>query len=633
MSTPSGSDANSSFPVVTGPPLNYSGTIVYRSPMTATISPTTAKPPLLGASPVSPSMTSLRPKPRPPALIPNLDDNSSFDSQMPDTAEGPGQLRHVPIVQFSGDCRTITVGRYIVNGNGCVTNRNKMLCSSETSTPYKLTAQTPPLKSTRMGEVVSPVVYEEDGRFPQTQTLGVLPSAGTPAGVMPDHSTLPMDYVLPPPETGLPPSAIATPATATVNAGGPFESSPTLQNSSICSLPGYVPGQPLPVHLDDLSIINRIDSGASSDVFLAVHKETRRQFALKVLDISTLCGSSVAPFERHTSRKQQLHHIIYRELRMIHSHYRSHHVLKIYNAFFRDYTLSIVMEYMDYGSLDNLRRLLAPFNSASPATVPLSERVLAVVAEQVLMGLRDMHARGHIHRDIKPSNILVNRKGIVKLSDFGLSEVITEGTPHEDEDPGCSGTDHYMSPERHRGERHGPASDVWALGITLAECAIGRYPIDLEHCEDNFEEMARLVAGVVYPPDVKETLSKEFQDFVAQCMRPDAKQRPSAVELLQHPFLSQWKGSFGFAEYLYETLKSKEAKLTASVDASRLAQMGGLHMSPNSSPQPPSSLLFTSANGSPLAEKERARWKMRKHEMAKLEPPPHPEKRRSSMDL
>lgn len=77
------------------------------------------------------------------------------------------------------------------------------------------------------------------------------------------------------------------------------------------------------------------------------------------------------------------------------------------------------------------------------------------------------------HRDIKPANILLNKNGIVKIADFGVS-----GQMENSADCMSSwvGTLAYMSPERLQGDSYRSDTDIWSLGIVLSECAIGKYP-------------------------------------------------------------------------------------------------------------------------------------------------------------
>ena len=88
---------------------------------------------------------------------------------------------------------------------------------------------------------------------------------------------------------------------------------------------------------------------------------------------------------------------------------------------------------------------------------------------QILKGLEYLHKTMKvIHRDIKPSNILINKKGQVKIADFGVSGKM-EGT--YDCMSTWVGTVSYMSPERLKGESYFADTDIWSLGLVLVECA------------------------------------------------------------------------------------------------------------------------------------------------------------------
>jgi serine/threonine protein kinase len=79
-----------------------------------------------------------------------------------------------------------------------------------------------------------------------------------------------------------------------------------------------------------------------------------------------------------------------------------------------------------------------------------------------------------VHRDLKPSNLLVNSKGEVKICDFGVSVLLLL---RKAQALTLIGSTAYMSPERVRGLEHGAASDVWSVGLSVAECALGVFPI------------------------------------------------------------------------------------------------------------------------------------------------------------
>lgn len=105
---------------------------------------------------------------------------------------------------------------------------------------------------------------------------------------------------------------------------------------------------------------------------------------------------------------------------------------------------------------------------------PVRVDVLGKIAESILSGLNYLYETHRImHRDIKPSNVLVNSRGYIKLCDFGVSGELVNSVADT-----FVGTSTYMAPERIQGAKYSIKSDVWSVGLTLMELAIGRFPFD-----------------------------------------------------------------------------------------------------------------------------------------------------------
>lgn len=133
-------------------------------------------------------------------------------------------------------------------------------------------------------------------------------------------------------------------------------------------------------------------------------------------------------------------------------------------GFLQDGAVNLVLEYMDGGTI--LQFL------ATRKIMP--EFVVGKIASLLLPALAYIHKEIHIvHRDIKPANILIDSKGNVKLSDFGVSGKLanTLGAATT-----FAGTLTYMSPERIKGDPHTTCSDIWSFGLSLLECAQGYFP-------------------------------------------------------------------------------------------------------------------------------------------------------------
>ena len=141
----------------------------------------------------------------------------------------------------------------------------------------------------------------------------------------------------------------------------------------------------------------------------------------------------------------------------------SPYIVGFYRADRCEEGINICMEYMDGGSLD---LILKKVNR-------IPENILGKITESVLMGLKYLRESHQImHRDVKPSNILINSNGDIKLCDFGVSGQLIDSMANT-----FIGTRSYMSPERLEGNCYTVQSDIWSLGLSLVEMAIGRYPI------------------------------------------------------------------------------------------------------------------------------------------------------------
>ncbi|MFI2040400.1 serine/threonine-protein kinase [Streptomyces bottropensis] len=124
----------------------------------------------------------------------------------------------------------------------------------------------------------------------------------------------------------------------------------------------------------------------------------------------------------------------------------------------------IVMEYVPAPTLADLL--------TDGRTLPPEEA--ARIALGMVAALRAAHAAGVLHRDVKPANVLLAAEGRVVLTDFGIAMTADASTLTRTGE--MVGSIHYMAPERIRGQKPGPASDLWALGATLHQAVEGRPP-------------------------------------------------------------------------------------------------------------------------------------------------------------
>jgi mitogen-activated protein kinase kinase len=158
-------------------------------------------------------------------------------------------------------------------------------------------------------------------------------------------------------------------------------------------------------------------------------------------------------------------------------------IVDFYGAFFQEGAVYMCMEFMDGGSIDKL------YGDGIP------EGVLRKVTLSTIMGLKNLKEDHNIiHRDVKPTNILVNTRGQVKICDFGVSGNLVASIAKTN--IGCQS---YMAPERianggvsqagAAGGSYSVQSDVWSLGLSIIECAMGRYPYPPETYNNIFSQL------------------------------------------------------------------------------------------------------------------------------------------------
>ncbi|XP_051677771.2 dual specificity mitogen-activated protein kinase kinase 5 isoform X4 [Oryctolagus cuniculus] len=202
----------------------------------------------------------------------------------------------------------------------------------------------------------------------------------------------------------------------------------------------------------------------------------------------------------------------------------SSYIIGFYGAFFVENRISICTEFMDGGSLDVYRKI--------------PEHVLGRIAVAVVKGLTYLWSLKILHRDVKPSNMLVNTRGQVKLCDFGVSTQLVNSIAKT-----YVGTNAYMAPERISGEQYGIHSDVWSLGISFMELALGRFPYpQIQKNQGSLMPLQLLQCIVDEDSPVLPVgeFSEPFVHFITQCMRKQPKERPAPEELMGHPFIMQF---------------------------------------------------------------------------------------------
>ncbi|KAH6566508.1 hypothetical protein BASA60_009440 [Batrachochytrium salamandrivorans] len=255
-----------------------------------------------------------------------------------------------------------------------------------------------------------------------------------------------------------------------------------------------------------------LGAGSGGVVCKVMHVPTQTFMARKTIKMGVL----------DTCEQEKLEKQILRELRILRL-CRSPRVVTFHGAFLHDGDISIMMEYMDLGTLERIYRKIGV----------LPEQIIGLVTLQILEGLIYLYDNHKIvHRDIKPSNILVNSVGLVKIADFGVSKELANGTLAAT----FTGTQGYLAPERVReGTSCTPSSDVWSLGLTVMELALGGFPIPAEALPSIFD-LLQYIEQEPSPTLPAGKFSPEFCEFTSLCLIKDARQRPHPKQLMDTAF-------------------------------------------------------------------------------------------------
>jgi serine/threonine-protein kinase 24/25/MST4 len=186
--------------------------------------------------------------------------------------------------------------------------------------------------------------------------------------------------------------------------------------------------------------------------------------------------------------------------------------------------LWIVMEFIDGGSLHDKIKKSGPFTEAQ----------IAVVVGEILKGLEFLALESKFHRDIKGANVLISKLGRVKLADFGATKELT-GSAKEAKT--FVGSPYWVAPEMLLQNAYDKKVDIWSLGITCLEMAVGFPPGYPMLTPALLDKIANQPAPRL--DNAQGKWSKSFVDFVAQCLVKDPAQRGEIRTLQQSDFVKK----------------------------------------------------------------------------------------------
>jgi serine/threonine protein kinase/Tfp pilus assembly protein PilF len=262
-------------------------------------------------------------------------------------------------------------------------------------------------------------------------------------------------------------------------------------------------------------LIKILGRGGMGVVWLARDEELEREVALKFLpDLMIQDRAVFEQLKRETKRSLELTHP---------------HIVRIYDFIHDERSGCISMEFVDGETLSSLR-----CNQPQQVFEP-SE--LSAWTSQICDALEYAHNRARIiHRDLKPANLMVNQRGEVKVSDFGIARSLSDSLSRLTMEQGRSGTLVYMSPQQLDGDRGTHLDDIYSLGATLYDLLTSKPPFYSGNIDRQIRErVAPSMAERRKELDIEPALIPQiWEDTVAACLAKDPSRRPqSAAEVGQ----------------------------------------------------------------------------------------------------
>jgi serine/threonine-protein kinase len=263
------------------------------------------------------------------------------------------------------------------------------------------------------------------------------------------------------------------------------------------------------VFLGRYQVSDVIGSGAMGTVFRGWDPKLKRPVALKTVRLDTKLKGK---------QRQELVERLLSEAVTV-ARFSHPNIVGVFDVEDHPEGAYVAMELVDGNSLE---RVIWRGQRMSPAqVVPLGAAIARALAAA--------HENGIVHRDIKPANVLLGDDGSIKVTDFGISELLSSLAPSEDV---VFGTPGFVPPETLRGKGYDQAGDLFSMGAVLYTCLVGRPPFDGKSVK---EVIRRTLFGVIEKPSkLVADVPPELDELIMSLLSRELQERPSdAAEVAQ----------------------------------------------------------------------------------------------------
>ena len=259
--------------------------------------------------------------------------------------------------------------------------------------------------------------------------------------------------------------------------------------------------------LSDFTIQRELGKGHFGSVSLVVSNKTKKLYAMKQIKSSMYKNQNqISEVEREVKLLENLSHP---------------HVITYFTSFKENNDFYIVTEYINGGNLFNL------MEKNIKQKKHIEEKTIWIMLIQSLGGLLYLHQKKKIvHRDIKPDNLLLDMNGNLKITDFGLSAIISD---EADENVKCHGTMagaiQFMAPEVAMGKKYDFKSDLYMLGISFFLLMTNRLP-------EKKIDMGFFIMPIKYKDaKIPDFYSESIKQIIQKLLIDNPEQRPSTGDI------------------------------------------------------------------------------------------------------
>ncbi len=265
-----------------------------------------------------------------------------------------------------------------------------------------------------------------------------------------------------------------------------------------------------------------IGEGSFGSVYLALHAVTGELLAVKQVELPNVTKGTESD-----KKKTSMIAALKQEIDLLQG-LRHPNIVQYLGTSSDESHLNIFLEYVPGGSIAGMLKAYNYFK----------EPLVRNFVRQILDGLAYLHGRDIIHRDIKGANVLVDNKGGVKISDFGISKRADVASANQMPGsgvnrPSLQGSVFWMAPEVVRQSAHTKKADIWSLGCLIVEMFTGARPFP-----DKSQLQALFAIGSNQAkPTIPDNVTDEAKRFLNKTFEIDHERRPSAEELLKDKFM------------------------------------------------------------------------------------------------